>query len=236
MPSRPVAVCVILLMCAQGALAGSIVGGSSLLSLADVSQLETWLGEGPLTLTNVYTKAPGDTAATFHAAVDGNGRTFFVGEFDADAPYTGGTQRLGGYNPQSWSSSGDYNLTPNTEDKDAFLFNLTQSFVYRQRGMHQTMNYPTYGPTFGGGHDLFIDELLDWGYVEGQTYCPPGPQPSVCADLLGENIPGQHFGTWDRIEVFTISPYVVPEPATAALVWLGMVTLASARRRRVRLS
>src|SRR5262245_26901215 len=70
-----------LLMLSGSAQAGTIVGGSSLLSLSDVTQLETWLGEGPLTLTNAYTKTPGDTSTTFHNAVDGIGRTFAIIEF-----------------------------------------------------------------------------------------------------------------------------------------------------------
>jgi hypothetical protein len=49
---------------------------ASLLTPAYQSQLESWLGEGPLILTNIYTKQAGDTSFDFHSAVDGQGRTF----------------------------------------------------------------------------------------------------------------------------------------------------------------
>ena len=55
-------------------LSGAGRAKATLITAADQSQLESWLGEGPLTLTNIYTKKAGDTAANFHAAVDGQGR------------------------------------------------------------------------------------------------------------------------------------------------------------------
>ena len=68
-----------------GSFAGMIVGGSTLLTPTYVSELETWLGEGPLELTNVYTKAPGNTSLDFHAAVDGLGPTFVVMQATEDS-------------------------------------------------------------------------------------------------------------------------------------------------------
>jgi hypothetical protein len=58
--------------------AGVILGGSALLDSTDLTKLEGWLGEGELTLTNVFTKTIGDDGVDFHAAADGKGRTFVV--------------------------------------------------------------------------------------------------------------------------------------------------------------
>lgn len=50
---------------------------ASLITAADQVQLETWLGEGALTLTNIFTKITGDgpTSLDFHVALDGKERT-----------------------------------------------------------------------------------------------------------------------------------------------------------------
>ena len=131
--------------------AGVIIGGSSMLGGGEVSQLEGWLGEGPLTLTNIFTKGvDGTTGSSFHAAADGQGRTLSVMQVTKN----GETSIIGGYNPQSWSSSSSYSFTIPVEERTAFIFNLSTSTIHYQElltaeGQYQTFNYPTYGPTFG---------------------------------------------------------------------------------------
>ena len=61
---------------------------------------------------------------------------------------------IGGYNPFIWDCTSGYK---NDTDKKTFIFNLTKKekfvctgseyAVYGDRG---------YGPTFGGGHDIYI--------------------------------------------------------------------------------
>src|SRR5262249_23673988 len=119
---------------AEQVAATTVVGGSSLLGASDLTQLQTWLGEGPLTLTNLFSRTPGDgkTSSSFHAAVDGKGPTFSVVEVQD----TQGNVRqvVGGYDPQSWDSSGAYHLTPNAVNQTGFLFNLTTGDLQLQGG------------------------------------------------------------------------------------------------------
>jgi hypothetical protein len=104
--------------------AAIVVGGSELLTPAYAQQLQDWLGEGPIALTNIFTKATGDTSADFHAAADGQGRTFSVLEV-LTVNGEVATQIIGGYNPQSWSSNAGWHLSPTNAERTAFLFNLS---------------------------------------------------------------------------------------------------------------
>lgn len=214
----------------------TIAGGSTLLSQAGANQIATWLGEGPLTLTRIYAKSAGDTASTFHAAVDGKGRTFTVLEATAGE----GTRLIGGYNPQSWNSTGTYNHTPADADRTAFLFNLTLGLKQNQKlssdpngwdGKYQTFNHAGYGPTFSA--DLTL-ENLDAGHVQPYTY-GPGVYPN------GPNIYGTtNDGELERfavgaLEVFTIGPAseasVVPEPGSLLLFVPALAVVGVLRRR-----
>jgi hypothetical protein len=213
--------------------AALIVGGSSLLSQSDANQLESWLGEGPITLNNIFTKTTGDgqDSYDFHAAADGQGRTFVV--MEVLTTYGNSYQIIGGYNPQSWDNSGSYHYTSTDAERTAFLFNLTTATLQAQQlnsspsasaGPYQTFNRLDYGPTFGGGHDIYSDTTLSAGYAQQYTYGGPG--------ILGLNIIGKPFQgspsiNYGSIEVFTIMntpTSAVPEPTTA-LLWLvgGMV-------------
>ncbi|MEM1101142.1 MAG: PEP_CTERM-anchored TLD domain-containing protein, partial [Pseudomonadota bacterium] len=157
--------------------AATVTGGSAILSSSDANQLETWLGEGPIELTNIFTRQTGNSAAMFHAAVDGMGRTISVIALDNG-------NVVGGYNPISWAGPNGYKTSG---DLSAFLFNLTtgeklEQFRYPQWQTHYRSNY---GPTFGGGHDLHINNALTGGYANiGHTYETP---VGTVAGATGQN-------------------------------------------------
>jgi hypothetical protein len=102
------------LLLAAPAQAAVMVGGSALLASGDADQLESWLGEGAITLTNTFTKQAGDDAVYFHAAADGKGLTFVVMYGTENS--TGKSAVYGGYDPQSWRSSSGWNVTPNVTE------------------------------------------------------------------------------------------------------------------------
>ena len=230
-----------LVLAANCALATSIVGGNNLLTLSDADQLESWLGEGELVFTNIFIKDPLNPSANdsldFHAAVDGMGRTFSLIEV---IDGSGNRQQLiGGYNPQSWSSGGGYNITPNDSERTAFIFDLTTPQIYYQRpeswasapGSFQTYNWNGYGPAFGGGHDLVVDSSLTIGATYAYSYGPP-----AAGSLTG--IQGWSISV-GQIEVFTIAAEStplnpVPEPATVTLLGLGLGGMALYRKLRRR--
>ncbi|UTY60553.1 PEP-CTERM sorting domain-containing protein [Massilia sp. erpn] len=207
---------------------------TSLLSAAEQKQLATWLGEGEIKLNTIYAKSAGDTAANFHAAVDGKGRTFSVMEATNKA---GQTWLVGGYNPVSWSSSGQYNRNMGSSGRTAFLFNLSSSSLHRQMpraggmeevGSYQTYNGKNYGPTFGWGHDLFVPyDLTKGGHSFLYSYADPNGGNFNISLLDGSPSESRSI-TFGRIEVYSIG--VVPEPASY-LMLLGGVGLLAWRRR-----
>ncbi|AKU22042.1 PEP_CTERM-anchored TLD domain-containing protein [Massilia sp. NR 4-1] len=209
---------------------------TTLLSAKEQAQLSAWLGEGSLALTNIYTKAAGHTAKNFHAAVDGKGRTFSLMQATDS---NGQTWLVGGYNPQSWSSAGKYNVTENQVDRTAFLFNLTSGKLHRQTpkangldavGAYQTYNDSKYGPTFGWGHDLYVpDDLTHGGYSLMYSYINPYAPDTSTSLLNGAPFDGYNV-TFGAIEVYNIA--AVPEPATYGMLLLGMGLLGWVARRK----
>ena len=220
--------------------ASSIIGGSTLLNSASLSQLEGYLGEGQLDITNIFTKQAGSTAADFHTAADGKGRTFSVLHVSGTEEFQDGSTTqfsnvIGGYNPQSWNSSNSYNFVSDPAQRTAFLFNLTDSTFFKENtaldptngdtGSQQTYNSGFYGPTFGGGHDLHANFLLNGGYSYAYSYTNNADVPGFSLLLgLGGNPTFSNTGFFqgfniDDLEVFTIanSPEVSSVPLPAAL-------------------
>jgi hypothetical protein len=196
---------------------GAVVIGGTLLSPGDANQIEAWLGEGPITLTNIYTKATGQSASDFHTAVDGQGRTVSVLKvFDGIA-----TQLIGGYNPQSWAPFDLYHITLPDAQRTAFLFNLTGSAIQRQNlnsegavgsGQYQTYNFLFQGPTFGAGYDLFVDFSLNTGNANNFSYGGISNTDNILNGVA-------NYTQFDvgALEVFSVAG-AVPEPASM-MVW-----------------
>jgi hypothetical protein len=206
--------------------AGSIVGGSSLLDAARLAQLEGWLGQGELTLTNVFTWQAGNSPDDFHAAANGKGATFAVLSVNVGGVAT----LIGGYNPQSWASSGGWNMTIPDSERTSFLFNLTTDQVLRQKmaadgfldaGSYQARNVASLGPTFGGGPDLMVG--VETGRVNIMPYSY-GSGVSVVGAKDRTYIP------YSGMEVFTVA--AVPEPETYGLMLAGLGLLGAVFRRR----
>ncbi len=212
---------------------------AALLTPAHETQLEAWLGQGNLNLTNIYTKSSGDDSYDFHAAVDNQGPTFTLisiyGNGGNGIPSVS-SQIIGGYNPFSWlSGSTGYNYTTN---RDAFLFNLTTGVRQDQNvgelGNYQTVNGGNYGPTFGGGHDLHVFDTLSTGYAYNFSY---GGTTGGAEIVSGTpNYSSYFYFSVADIEVYTFAPagpQSVPDAAgTFALIGASLLGLAVLRRRR----
>lgn len=211
---------------------GTIIGGSTLLDASSQAQIERWLGEGPVTLRKLYAKEPGGSSAEFHAAADGRGPTIVVMELTNAA---GAAFTVGGYDPQSWSSTDGWHVTATDAERVGFLFNLTVPAVYRQvptdyvlpsQGARQTFNGIDYGPTFGTGHDLYVNRTLDVAFSWRVTYGDPaGEGRSIVDGSLG----GQIVRV-DALEVFALSP--VPEAPAGAMLSAGVLIVGLLARRR----
>ncbi|HEX5310549.1 PEP_CTERM-anchored TLD domain-containing protein [Aquabacterium sp.] len=197
---------------------------SEILDDAKAAKLEAWLGNGPIKLTNIFTKDADDTSYDFHAQVDGKGPTFVL--FSVTSGATGETNIVGGYNPVSWSSDNVYNMTPDPAEKVAFIFNLSKDIKLTQRldfqGDYQTYNNSAYGPTFGGGHDIFVGHELSsvhswlWSYGADE-------------DLTQSIVPNSRFNPIQKMEVFAIT--AVPEPSAFALAGIGALIVLRSKKR-----
>ncbi|XP_052213304.1 interferon-induced protein 44-like [Dreissena polymorpha] len=116
-----------------------------------MSQLESWIGTGPKIFTLLYQiTRDGCNATTFHQKCDNQGPTVTVLYNQEGSVY-------GGYGSLSWNSSSGW-----ITDANAFIFQLRYSGsdkptkfpikdTHTQLGLYGNS---TYGPTFGGGHDL----------------------------------------------------------------------------------
>lgn len=211
--------------------ASTVVNGGQLLTQTYADQLATWLGQGDLSLTNIFSSAPvANGSGLFHAAADAQGPTFSVIQTNLGL--------VGGYNPQSWSSISNYNITTTNNLRTAFIFNLSINTLLPQillnmanfdAGQYQTYNYSQYGPAFGGGHDLVINNnTLGSGYAYSFSY----GNGQNGANIFGISSSSITTFTVSRVEAytFTVSPTNgVPEPATLLPASAGLLFLASRR-------
>lgn len=215
----------------------TITGGIGLLTTTGGTQLETWLGEGSLALTSIFSHEVGDgkTSLDFHAAADGQGRTFAIMEV---LGINGAANKIiGGYNPRSWDSSIYYNLARDNADRTAAIFNLTDLVwspedTVTSSGAYQTLNNSDWGPSFGA-IDILVSSSLSSGAVSHTSYGVPGG-----VNILGGT--GNQTVQYGRMEIFTIaaaSTSNVPDGGNMAMMLGGglVCLFVGARRKPVQL-
>jgi len=131
----------------------------------------------------------GDSVSNFHSRCDGKGATVVIYE-----SVNGNV--FGGYTSRSWSnpSSGNYYAS-----SGSFLFRLRPSMerydLKSGRENYAVYLRKTYGPTFGGGHEIYITDNCRWianSYSDcGNTYDVPSRY-----ELTGGN---RHFRIKDYV-------------------------------------
>jgi hypothetical protein len=208
--------------------------GPSLLDASREAQLERWLGAGDQVFTPIFTGTPGSNSLDFHSAVDGKGPTFTL--LQVSDP-EGASFLVGGYDPQSWSSTDGWHLTPLDSERTAFLFNMTVPAVYRQvpatfifpsQGANQTFNDANHGPEFGSGPDLFVNDRLDTAFSWQVSYGNPKDEGK---SIIDRSIGGKLFHI-DALQLYAVAP--IPEPASYGMLAGGLALIAALARRRKR--
>jgi len=141
--------------------------GSNLLSLSQQKQVLGWYTgpyKGPWKLC--YSKKKnGGNSQTFHGLCDNKGESIVVYSNNQGSKW-------GGYTPVPWTTAAAYRKYDSGFPRKPFMFSLTHSkkldgpirnyAIYNNKG---------YGPTFGGGHDTYVNGAMTGGYCNlGHDY------------------------------------------------------------------
>ena len=107
----------------------------------------------------------GDSASNFHSFCDGKENTLTLVITDKN-------RRFGGFTAIKWDPNSSYKT-----DSQSFIFSLDNSEIYYLKDpKSQSIIYchSNYGPTFGGGHDFFIQNKSSAGENSGCNYDTKG--------------------------------------------------------------
>jgi len=150
--------------------------GSTLINANQAALINGWIGTPSQIWRLCYRRSThGASSSTFHSQCNGLGPSVVV--------LSNNQGRLfGGYASQGWNSNNQY-----YGDTNSFLFSLTNQHRHSAPGQYGSgtpyWNYgnQSYGPTWGGGHDLYIDNAMSSGYCNlGHNYtCRVGSYSST---------------------------------------------------------
>jgi hypothetical protein len=137
---------------------------STLLSAANKTQINQWANAFGQVWTLCYRKSTdGDSSSTFHTGCNGYSRTITVAQLDSG-------KLIGGYASTPWAVSGRSGTAID------FLFSLTEGYrIMHCTGQvscgHGHYSSDSYGPTWGGGHDWYVNSSMTNGHCNlGHDY------------------------------------------------------------------
>ena len=216
----------------------NVIGGGAYLDQNGAVQLQAWLGVGNQDFTSIWSGESGelgDTAASWHTAVDYAGPTVSI--YEMTIP-DGSTAYIGGYTGSSWAGNSVYKTDPM-----AFIFNLTSGEIQRQvigdsnDLVGSIFANNLYFATFGSGHDIYGGfDTLGSGYFYSYGYEISKGSIGVTGDAGTAG--GDSGYEFDRLRIsglrtFTFEPATVvagvSAPPTIAILALSLLGLASRR-------
>jgi hypothetical protein len=176
--------------------AGEFFTGTTVLSQTQQQQLNAWDGNPNQKWTLCYRGTQdGFNSNTFHNKCDSKSQTLVV------LRETNGNV-FGGFNSSTWAGGGSY-YSPGGTWLYTFKNNYKANWGGQCAGQsYGTYNHPSYGPTWGGGHDLHVDSSMKSGYTYfGYSYsCPVGScGTGACQSYLASQYSGWQL---NEVEVF----------------------------------
>ena len=205
-------------------LRGQVQGSALVDNAGKFETLAALLGKSvkTLKLEALYnTRTSGwNNPAAFHAACDSKGPTLVLIQCSDGFGY-------GGYSSVSWDSTGEYQ-----QDSAAFLFRLpnfascctkqpTETFApTAKRTRCDIYGHPSFGPTFGGGHDLITFNTSRQILVcTASSYATTGP---LVPDTVSKDANSCHM------EVLSVSTSdfaykELEQPWLSGCTWLAQV-------------
>merc|ERR1712130_127646 len=173
---------------------------SLLLTKAEKKPLMAIFGQGGVKLQLVFRATrDGMTAQAFHSHCDTKSPTLILIKPAND------THLFGGFYAGSWSGSGGYNSLAeswifslkNPNDKPLKLLPIqNNTWVYVNS---------SYGPTFGGGHDIYVSNSMN----SGSNYCNPHTYKTVAEGFEGtyttSTLAGSYNYTVTELECFHVT-------------------------------
>ena len=153
---------------------------SSFLNDDDKKLISKWINTKKVIKFNMLfnTAKDGDSSSTFHYHCDGVFPTVIV-------VYDTSGRKFGGYSTQNWCQStvgGSYARAP-----DSFIFNLSNQKKFElsdQYNANAIYRHNSYGPVFGGGHDLCLASSCK---SNTSSYCNKSSYNTGNTNILGGN-------------------------------------------------
>jgi len=136
----------------------------------------------------------GFSGSTFHSKCDNKGPSVTVMRTS--------TNIFGGYNGDSWNQSGSYGTT-------AWLYVLdnpshTPLKLSQKSSSNGAYGYSSYGPTWGGGHDLYVSS----GMRDNSSYTNPSSYQvasGYSGSYTNSTLAGSYNFTPDEVEVWGVA-------------------------------
>jgi hypothetical protein len=147
----------------------------------------------------------GFSVSSFHSKCDNYSNTVTIIKTTSNSVF-------GGFTSATWTSNGGY-----TFDSNAFIFSLRRSGNSNKERFNVTQptyaiySYSSYGPTFGGGHDIYVSDSSN---TNGNSNSDLGYFYQLPKNITYGSTEAKSYlagsSNWKttEIEVYQVTPYI----------------------------